>query len=391
MKILWVNPSFLDYRIPVYSELDRIAEGGLTIVFSKARVPKRVVDKIQATLGSRAIGLEGERHISFGPDTTDLSNSHLHIPYQPGLLKKVLSQPTDVIIAEGFFQWTPCAILRKLLRGTPLIVSYERTSHTERNCPWWRTIYRKAVARLSDAIVCNGILSAEYLQHLGVQRSRIVMGGMAADVEGLTVQVERALRLGVPHIKTVNDRPVFLYVGQLIDRKGIAELLEGWKAYTAIEHEPGSLVLAGGGGLRESLERYVKKESLRSVYFLGEVNYDEIGCLYAAADVFVISTLEDNWSLVVPEAMSCGLPIACSKYNGCWPELVKHEDNGYVFDPHECKSTADAFAYFRNNQAHLATMGERSKEIVSHYTPRSAAEAIYGACLLACNSRRKTQ
>lgn len=62
---------------------------------------------------------------------------------------------------------------------------------------------------------------------------------------------------------------------------------------------------------------------MRSVHFLGKIPYQEVYKYYGIADVFVLPTLEDNWSLVVPEAMSCGLPVATSIYNGCHPELVK--------------------------------------------------------------------
>ena len=44
-------------------------------------------------------------------------------------------------------------------------------------------------------------------------------------------------------------------------------------------------------------------------------------------------TWQDNWSLVVPDAMACGLRVLCSKFNGGWPELAHEDENGYVFSP----------------------------------------------------------
>ena len=44
---------------------------------------------------------------------------------------------------------------------------------------------------------------------------------------------------------------------------------------------------------------------------------------YALCDVFIMPTLEDNWCLVIPEAMACGKPVACSIYNGGHYELVQ--------------------------------------------------------------------
>lgn len=59
-------------------------------------------------------------------------------------------------------------------------------------------------------------------------------------------------------------------------------------------------------------------------------------------------TIEDNWSLVIPEAMACGLPVATSIYNGCYPELVKKDINGYVFDTYKQETILDALDYFHH-------------------------------------------
>ena len=93
----------------------------------------------------------------------------------------------------------------------------------------------------------------------------------------------------------------------------------------------------------------------------------------------MIHTLEDNWSLVVPEAMSCGLPVACSCYNGCHPELIKEGVNGTVFDPLKQDSIVSALAYF--HQVDLKMMGEKSREIEWEYSPDKCAERAYRGIL----------
>ena len=55
MKILWVNPSFLDYRIPVYKRLYELTGGNFYILFSKKRVSERIFLKIQEAVGGNAI------------------------------------------------------------------------------------------------------------------------------------------------------------------------------------------------------------------------------------------------------------------------------------------------------------------------------------------------
>jgi len=210
MKILWVNPSFLDYRIPVYSEIDRLTQGSFSIIFSKSRVPARVTAKITTVLGSRAIGLERERVFAFGKKNSSFANSGLQIPYQPGLLKEVLSKKVDVVIAEGFFQWTTAVLIRKIYKRTPLVISYERTAHTERHCPWWRKAYRQMVLKAVDAIICNGILSSQYLQSLGMNSEKIVTGGMVADTDALKLQVRKVREEQGPWVQMFTKHPIFL-------------------------------------------------------------------------------------------------------------------------------------------------------------------------------------
>ena len=49
MKVLWVNPCFLDYRVPVYAQLDALLGGGLSVVFSAARMRPSVREKMAAS------------------------------------------------------------------------------------------------------------------------------------------------------------------------------------------------------------------------------------------------------------------------------------------------------------------------------------------------------
>ena len=90
-------------------------------------------------------------------------------------------------------------------------------------------------------------------------------------------------------------------------------------------------------------------------------------------------TLEDNWSLVVPEAMACGLSIACSIYNGGHPELIFENKNGFLFDPLKKSSILDALIKFQHID--FLSFGNYSKEIVKNYTPKIAADKIHKFCL----------
>jgi glycosyltransferase involved in cell wall biosynthesis len=221
-------------------------------------------------------------------------------------------------------------------------------------------------------------------------RERITEGHMVADTDSLARRVSAleqveldALReaLGIP-----GKAKVYLCVCRLIEVKGVDLLLSAWQQFSEGDKAADSfLLVVGDGPLRADLETMCRTENIRGVIFTGGIDYDEIHRYFALSDVFVIPTLEDNWSLVVPEAMACGLPILCSRYNGCWPELVHHGINGFVFDPRQIERIKEALGAVREND-NLVAMGKKSAELVMNYTPATAAQAIYAACNIALSS-----
>lgn len=385
LKILWVNPSFLDYRIPLYKELNSLCNGHFYLVYSKERVPRRCIDKIEQVLGTNAMGLEHERQIRLGRKG-DFANTGIALPFPKGLYKLIKSVRADIIIAEGFFQFTPWALFRSVRSHTPLMIAYERTAHTERNCPWWRSAYRKIIGKFVSGYIANGILTKEYLISEGVSGDIIFTGGMCADSLQLAIECCRFKATDRIVLKKklnlLENGVIYIYVGQLIERKGIGFLLQAWRKHT-VQYPQDTLLIVGDGPLRESfVSQY--SNGLNTV-FTGGIDYSEIHKYYAISDVFVIPTLEDNWSLVVPEAMACGLPIACSIYNGCHPELVQVDRNGVVFDPLEEASIVNALSVF--HQVDLKAYGKESKMIEQQFTPRQTALNIYEAACKTTSSR----
>jgi glycosyltransferase involved in cell wall biosynthesis len=379
MKITWVTRSFLDYRVPVFKELDRLCGGNLSVIFYRDVVPERVRNKLEQVLGRRAVALSGEIRFSgqkSSPVST-LQRKEIRIPYQPGLIKQLQSSAPEVMISDGFFQWTYAPLLLRARKKIPHVMCYEATAHTERNIQFYRTWYRRMVSRWIDAICCNGSLSKEYIISLGFEENKTFVGCMAADSDGLADEYQKISNQEIIDFKQQKKIAgiVFLYVGRLVELKGLEYLLKAWKTANI----PGTLLLVGDGPEKQKLEKFCLDHKLANVVFAGAVNYDNIAVFYRCADVFIIPTLQDNWSLVVPEAMACGLPIACSKYNGCYPELVK-PGNGWVFDPLSSDDTVKMLYEITVQKDNLQKMGAHSQKIVAGFSPRHAAECIFQAC-----------
>ena len=120
--------------------------------------------------------------------------------------------------------------------------------------------------------------------------------------------------------------------------------------------------------MRESLKIYVQENKINNVHFYGFINQSEISKFYKAADLFVLpSGIGETWGLVVNEAMLFSLPIIVSDRVGCAKDLVKHNENGFIYE----YGNVDELSYFLlkayNNKQWRINAGILSNKIVSKY------------------------
>jgi glycosyltransferase involved in cell wall biosynthesis len=93
------------------------------------------------------------------------------------------------------------------------------------------------------------------------------------------------------------------------------------------------------------------------IHYHGSVPYAELPYWYHRADGFVFASSCENLPIILLEAMTAGLPIACSNRG---PMLEILGDAGVYFDPERPESIVEALAYmiqdsvWREHHAHLA-------------------------------------
>ena len=102
---------------------------------------------------------------------------------------------------------------------------------------------------------------------------------------------------------------------------------------------------------------------------LGSVDNDRlISLAYNAADLFVISSVQDNLPNTVLEAMACGLPVVGVEVGGV-PDMVRTEVNGLTVLPGDADSLASAIGRILNDRTLRKQMGEASRRIaVNEYS-----------------------
>jgi glycosyltransferase involved in cell wall biosynthesis/O-antigen/teichoic acid export membrane protein len=278
----------------------------------------------------------------------------------------------SVIFTSGFSLWTLYALVFKVFTGARVIILWEGNSPTiDYRDSRIRLKVRKLMARFADGGVSNMRAGVEYLNTvIGMSNSKLLHHPYEVPDPSVLCSGEDAIELGSIR------RPAFLFVGSVISRKGWSSLIEAANVLVKRGFDSFSVILVGTGDQVDELNELVRSYGLeRYVHRAGKIAYQNLGPYYRAADVFVFPTHEDTWGLVLLEAMAFGKPVLCSMNAGS-KEMVRHGENGFIFDSHNLEELADYMAKFVGDPSLIVRFGARASEVVAPYTPARAARAL---------------
>jgi L-malate glycosyltransferase len=225
-----------------------------------------------------------------------------------------------------------------------------------------RNVWFEASKALLLAPYVGAIVGAQrqiaYFRFLGF-RGRPVLPGYD------TVGVQRLRTMGAKNgASTAWADRHFLFVGRFVTKKNLFELLDGYAAYRA---QGGTnlrrLVLAGGGPDEAALRAYVAELGLsEAVGFPGFLGPEDVARLMARSLALVLPSNEEQWGLVVNEALAFGLPVIVSNAVGSRDLLVRNLINGYVVEPGAVDGLAAAMQALAADPAAWQAMSDASHE-----------------------------
>jgi len=151
------------------------------------------------------------------------------------------------------------------------------------------------------------------------------------------VDIERFWNAQNDNYKQISGAPFVLYIGRLINLKGLNYLIE---AFTIISRRvPGvQLIIGGEGPEEERLKQQVEHLGLsESVHFVGFIESQDLSRYYHEAAVFVLPSIQaeqaegqtEGLGVVLLEAMACGTPVVGSNVGGI-PDIIQDGWNGYL-------------------------------------------------------------
>jgi glycosyltransferase involved in cell wall biosynthesis len=296
----------------------------------------------------------------------------------PSIIGHLIKFKPDVIFANAFTVWTAMAIAVKSLFRWKVIIIYEGGSPSiNYSNSSLRLRSRRWMVRLADACVANGRLAQEYLlETLRATPEKVFakpflvpsIKALLQDTEKERLQIDSSIK-----------KPIFLYVGQIVPRKGLKSLLEACLILQNRGYDDYTLLIVGDGEQRQELEAFASSKNLDNcVKWVGKIAYGYLGAYFQASDIFVFPTYEDIWGMVLTEAMAFGKPVICSKGAGA-VEMVVNGENGFVFAPGQSLKLAEYMGQFLENPNLIEVMGNKSKQIMADYTPADATQSFIEA------------
>ena len=119
------------------------------------------------------------------------------------------------------------------------------------------------------------------------------------------------------------------------------------------------LWVIGDGEERERLE----EASSDNIVFWG--NRTDVPQLMAAMDLFVLPSLNEGISNTILEAMAAGIPVIATDVGGN-PELVDHENTGFIFQPGNGRQLVSFILAYMKNEKMRASHGNAGRKKVVH-------------------------
>lgn len=123
---------------------------------------------------------------------------------------------------------------------------------------------------------------------------------------------------------------------------------EGWK-------NRAELIVFGAEQPQHPLSMDIK------AHYLGRL-YDDLSLavLYAAADVFVLPSMQDNLPNTIAESLACGTPCVAFNIGGI-PDMIESEKNGYLAHAYDIEDIAKGIAWILEDQHRWRSLSENAR------------------------------
>lgn len=358
LAVLWITNVSAPYRRPLWAEL--AARCAIQVaLLSENESNRRWSAELPEDVGRSELR------------TLILRRGERHLYVLLGLAMR--GKRPDAVILPGWEN--PAAwqcLLEARLKNVPCVAFYESSVHSHRFKRGPIPVLRRVFFRHVDSVLTVGQASTQAALGFGVRPEFVVQSHNAVDVGELRKSALNQL----PSTDGERARR-YVYVGQLIDRKNVEDLLRA----LALLDEDTELTIAGEGPNERVLRSLAVDLGIdRRVRFVGYLDPAAVPHELARAATLVLPSRVEVYGLVVNEALASGLHVVVSKRAGIYLDVAGMA--GVFGSESEPESLAEAM-----RRSRATWRGPISQPEVMQWTPAVMATAVLRAVEIARSSR----
>ena len=231
------------------------------------------------------------------------------------------------------------------------------------------------ILKHADHFLCYTDLAKKCLMTEGVSSEKITVMKLGVDLKKFQIpKFKLQTNSKFQKAKTLH----ILFVGRLVEEKGVMDLYEAFKRVTCNVKRV-TFKIVGEGPLKHNLLKKIKTDHLEHLVSIEKKSYKEMPKVYENADLFILpskrtKTWEEQYGMVLVEAMASGLPIVAYD-TGAIREIM--DSAGVYIHEGDIGGLAFAIRHLMADRAFaakLGTMGRRRAE--SEFDSRKSAKKI---------------
>lgn len=269
----------------------------------------------------------------------------------------------DVLAIAGYYSPSMLATLAWSLWRQKLVVLLSDSKKDDAPRRKEREILKGWIVRQYHSALVAGQPHKHYLMDLGMSDRAIFLGYDV--VENESFHPSKIKLLTRQQLK-----PYFLVISRFLPRKNLQFVISAYANYRKLGGSNlWDLVIGGDGQLRPQIEQQVVEQDLENcVHLLGFLQQDELLPYFAHASCFIHASIQEQWGLVVNEAMAAGLPVLVSDRCGCFQDLVLQGIDGFGFDPENMQELTNLMVKLSSGAVDLEAMGQASLKHIQKFS-----------------------
>jgi|AntRauMinimDraft_4_1070384.scaffolds.fasta_scaffold05080_2 glycosyltransferase involved in cell wall biosynthesis len=198
---------------------------------------------------------------------------------------------------------------------------------------------------LGKRIICvsQGVADSYH----SIRQKEVIYNGICVDDFASTIK-----SVDPADIDDAKGKTVFLNVARCVHQKRQQDLID---AMNHLDSDQNHLIIVGSGPLKQELVQQAEQQGLSGcISITGYV--EDIEPYFAAADIFISSSVKEGLPTTHLEAMASQLPIVSTNIPGV-NEIVEQGTNGYLVPPKQPQQLAEKMELLNSSPEQLGTNG----------------------------------